>query len=142
MERRSLATFEKRPGKELRVTSPQLEFEAYCNEEIPMERVINIMVGDLQRIRIYPSRGFQIEQVIPDEVGDAYEQLISLLGIPGISRKTSERGGNGAFHEPSTSLFPVLATAILSALTGAVVDSAFDDPAFLFSDADEYHTRG
>jgi len=79
MERRSLATFEKRwPGKDLRVTSPQLDFEAYCNDEIPMERVINIMVGDLQRIRIYPARGFQIEQDIPDEVWDAYEQLIAL----------------------------------------------------------------
>jgi len=77
MERRSLATFEKRwPGKNLLVTSPQLSFEEYCNDEIPMEKVINIMVGDLQRIRVYPARGFQIEQEIPDEVWSAYEQLL------------------------------------------------------------------
>jgi hypothetical protein len=41
-----------------------------------MERVINIMVGDLQRIRIYPAKGFQIPQDIPDEVWTAYERLV------------------------------------------------------------------
>jgi hypothetical protein len=34
------------------------------------------MVGDLQRIREYPARGFQIPQDIPDDVWDAYEQLV------------------------------------------------------------------
>jgi hypothetical protein len=36
------------------------------------------MVGDLQRIRIYPSRGFQIEQEIPDDVWQAFEKLVEL----------------------------------------------------------------
>jgi len=34
------------------------------------------MVGDLQRIKVYPARGFQIEQEIPDHVWHAYEQLV------------------------------------------------------------------
>ena len=34
------------------------------------------MVGDLQRIRIYPGKGFQIPQEIPDNVWAAYEKLI------------------------------------------------------------------
>ena len=34
------------------------------------------MVGDLQRIRIYPEKGFQIPQDIPDEVWAAYERLV------------------------------------------------------------------
>jgi len=77
MERRSFATFLKHwPGKKLIVTSPQLSFEEYHNEEIPLEKVINIMVGDLQRIKIYPEKGFQIFQEIPDDVCQAYEQLI------------------------------------------------------------------
>jgi uncharacterized SAM-binding protein YcdF (DUF218 family) len=77
MERRSYATFKKHwPEKKLIVTSPQISFEAYPTDEIPMEKVINIMVGDLQRIRIYPARGFQIPQDIPDEVWAAYERLI------------------------------------------------------------------
>jgi len=77
MERRSYATFKKHwPEKKLIVTSPQISFEAYPTDEIPMEKVINIMVGDLQRIRIYPAKGFQIPQDIPDEVWAAYERLV------------------------------------------------------------------
>ena len=30
------------------------------------------------RIRLYPARGFQIEQEIPDEVWQAYERLVAL----------------------------------------------------------------
>ena len=79
MERRSLATFKKHwPEKELMVTSPQISFEDYSNEEIPMERVINIMVGDLQRIHLYPEKGFQIYQEIPADVWQANEELIAL----------------------------------------------------------------
>ena len=79
MERRSFATFKKHwPDKELVVTSPQLSFDEYPNEEISKERVINIMVGDLQRIRYYPAKGFQIEQHIPDEVWKAWERLVEL----------------------------------------------------------------
>lgn len=79
MERRSYATFKKHwPGKKLTVTSPQFSFEDYPTEEIPLEKVINIMVGDLQRIKIYPAKGFQIEQEIPVEVWKSYERLIAL----------------------------------------------------------------
>ena len=79
MERRSLATFKQHwPDKDLIVTSPQLSFEDYPNDEIPLEKVINIMVGDLQRIKLYPARGFQIYQEIPPNIWDAYERLIKL----------------------------------------------------------------
>ncbi|MGN6194683.1 MAG: YdcF family protein [Ginsengibacter sp.] len=79
MERRCYATFKKHwPDKKLMVTSPQISFDAYPNQEIPLERVINIMVGDLQRIRFYPEKGFQIYQEIPAEVWNAYERLIQL----------------------------------------------------------------
>ncbi|GAO42543.1 YdcF family protein [Flavihumibacter petaseus] len=79
MERRSYATFMNWwPEKELLVTSPQLSLEEYPSDEIPMERVINIMVGDLQRIKVYPDKGFQIPQEIPDDVWSAWEQLVAL----------------------------------------------------------------
>ncbi len=78
MERRSYATFKKHwPDKKLLVTSPQISFEEYPNEEIPMERVINIMAGDLQRIKLYPEKGFQVYQEIPPQVWDAFEQLVA-----------------------------------------------------------------
>jgi len=53
MERRTYATFQKQwPGKTVYVTSPQIPFKEYPTHEFSMERVINIMIGDLQRIRI------------------------------------------------------------------------------------------
>jgi len=36
------------------------------------------MVGDLQRIKAYPEKGYQIEQEIPIEVWEANQQLIAL----------------------------------------------------------------
>lgn len=78
MERRSYATFKQHwPEKKLMVTSPQVSFEEYPNEEIPLERVIHIMAGDLQRIKEYPAKGFQVYQEIPADVWDAFEQLVS-----------------------------------------------------------------
>lgn len=79
MERRTLATFAKNwPGRQFVVTSPQLGFEAYPTAEIPVEQVINIMVGDLQRIKVYPEKGFQIYQEIPADVWQAFERLVAL----------------------------------------------------------------
>lgn len=79
MERRAFATFRRRwPEKEVIVSSPPIPFCAYPNELLPKDKVINIMIGDLQRIKFYPSLGFQIEQEIPDEVWQAYERLVAL----------------------------------------------------------------
>ncbi|WP_018617487.1 YdcF family protein [Segetibacter koreensis] len=77
MERRSFATFKKHwPDKKLIVTSPQISFEDYATNEIPQEQVINIMVGDLQRIKLYADKGFQVYQEIPSDVWEAYKQLV------------------------------------------------------------------
>jgi len=77
MERRSYATFKKHwPDKELIVTSPQIALEDYPTPEMPMERVIDLMVGDLQRIKIYPEKGFQIPQEIPEGIWSAFKKLV------------------------------------------------------------------
>jgi len=34
------------------------------------------MVADLQRIRLYPAKGFQVHQDIPDDVWRASEELV------------------------------------------------------------------
>lgn len=81
MERRTFATFMKQwPGQKVKiiVTSPQINFEDYPNDNIKMDQVINIIVGDLQRIKEYPAKGFLIYQEIPAEVWNAYEKLVSL----------------------------------------------------------------
>jgi uncharacterized SAM-binding protein YcdF (DUF218 family) len=77
MERRAFATFVRRwPGPDVRVTSPPIPFERYSTPALPKDLVINIMVGDLQRIRVYAERGFQVPQEIPDDVWAAYEALV------------------------------------------------------------------
>ncbi|HEX4945847.1 MAG TPA: YdcF family protein [Blastocatellia bacterium] len=79
MERRAFATFRQRwPEKDVIVTSPPIPFAEYCNELLPRDKVINIMVGDLQRIKFYPGLGFQIAQEIPADVWQAYETLVAL----------------------------------------------------------------
>ena len=80
MERRSFATFKRVwPEKDVLVTSPQVSFdeylESYSAKELSADDVISIMVGDLQRIKIYAEEGFQIYQEIPDDVWFAYEEL-------------------------------------------------------------------
>lgn len=35
-------------------------------------------MGDLQRIQLYPEKGFQTHQGIPIDVWQAYEQLVDL----------------------------------------------------------------
>jgi uncharacterized SAM-binding protein YcdF (DUF218 family) len=81
MERRAFATFRKRwPEKDLIVTSPQVSFreylDGYANRALSAADVVSIMVGDLQRIKIYPGRGYQIAQDIPDKVWSAFEGLV------------------------------------------------------------------
>ena len=81
MERRSYATFRQVwPEKDARVTSPQVSMDEYLNRysntALSADDVVSIMVGDLQRIREYPARGFQIHQDIPADVWEAYEALV------------------------------------------------------------------
>jgi len=81
MERRSYATFKKVwPEKEVVVTSPRLSLDEYLDryshEALSKDDVISIMIGDLQRIRLYPEKGFQIHQDIPDDVWRAYDALV------------------------------------------------------------------
>jgi hypothetical protein len=80
MERRTYATFMKQwPDKETQFTiaTPVISFEEYPNEEISFETMLNIMLGDLQRIKEYPAKGFQIHQDIPDSVWKAFEELVN-----------------------------------------------------------------
>lgn len=79
MERRTFATFKKQWPDEtvsITVTSPEYSFDEYPDEQNPRDLVINVMVGDLYRIREYPAKGYQIPQEIPDVVWEAMQRLI------------------------------------------------------------------
>lgn len=79
MERRTYATYKKEwPELDGIVTSPQISFENYPTKDITKELMINLLVGDLQRIKLYGERGLQITQEIPTDVWEAYEELVSL----------------------------------------------------------------
>lgn len=78
MERRTYATFKRLwPELDVRVTSPQIAFEDYPNDEITREDVIHIMVGDLQRLIVYGEKGWSLRQEVPPEVLDAYQRLVA-----------------------------------------------------------------
>lgn len=81
MERRIWAAYKKqwknRQAKII-VTSPQITYEEHFNETIRKDLFLNVMVGDLQRIKVYAEQGFQIEQTIPQNVWEAYEKLVKL----------------------------------------------------------------
>ncbi|KAH8051280.1 DUF218 containing protein [Aureococcus anophagefferens] len=81
MEKRSYATLLKQwPGKtRVAVTSPSISFMDYPDAHVSREAVVSIMVGDLQRLRLYatPERDFQAPVAIPDDVWAAYEGLVA-----------------------------------------------------------------
>ncbi|HBE22835.1 MAG TPA: hypothetical protein DDW21_05230 [Verrucomicrobiales bacterium] len=79
MERRTLAALEVQWSDiSLQVTSPPLTIEQYVAGHHSWDEVIAAMVGDLQRIIDYPSRGFASVQDVPASVLAAWNDLISL----------------------------------------------------------------
>lgn len=75
MQRRAYATIKNFwPDVQVISTAPDLTFEEYCSEH-NVDDVIHIVVGDTQRMELYPRAGFQIPQDIPDEVWQAYQRL-------------------------------------------------------------------
>ena len=77
MERRSLATALKVwPEIKYHVSSPPGTFLDYPNKDITQEELIHVIVGDFQRILVYPRLGFQVAQEVPQEVMNAYEELV------------------------------------------------------------------
>ncbi|MEV4941445.1 YdcF family protein [Streptomyces zaomyceticus] len=77
MERRSFATARKLwPEAEVLCASEPMEFDYYLKSIGDEKLVIDMLVGDLQRIIEYPKQGFAIEQDVPENVHAAYEDLI------------------------------------------------------------------
>jgi uncharacterized SAM-binding protein YcdF (DUF218 family) len=76
MARRSLAVADKKWRELSWYTRPPLiALEDYPTEEVPFNRMVNLMVGDLQRLKVYAEKGFQAHVDIPVTVWAAYERL-------------------------------------------------------------------
>lgn len=77
MERRAFATFKKIwPEPDILLSSQDISLEEYPTDTLPMDEVISVLTGDLQRTKDYPKKGFQIEQDIPNVVLLAYKELV------------------------------------------------------------------
>ncbi|MFD9105826.1 YdcF family protein [Streptomyces virginiae] len=77
MERRSFATARKLwPEVEVLCASEPLELDDYRNSIGDERLVLDMLVGDLQRVIEYPKLGFAIAQEVPEDVYDAYESLV------------------------------------------------------------------
>ena len=77
MERRAFATCQKVwPEVKVICASEPIEFADYMGSIGDPGLVLDMLVGDLQRVMEYPALGFAVEQEVPDEVRTAYERLI------------------------------------------------------------------
>ncbi|MFD9104099.1 YdcF family protein [Streptomyces virginiae] len=75
-ERRAYATARKLwPDVEIVSASGPMTLDAYVDSIGDARLVIDMLVGALQRLSVYPEQGFMISQHIPDDVTEAYERL-------------------------------------------------------------------
>lgn len=82
MERRVYAAMKVYwPEAELIVTSPQLDLDEYIAHSVVQglseQTVIDVIVGDFQRMEVYAERGYQIPQYIPDELRRCFAELVA-----------------------------------------------------------------
>ena len=76
-QRRAYATCAKTwPGIEILCASRPLSLDDYIASIGDTTRVIDMLVGDTQRITAYADRGFAIPQPMPPDVHDAYQRLV------------------------------------------------------------------
>ena len=59
------------------LASWQTTFAGYCTPELTQDKVLNIMLGDLQRLWVYAERGWSAPQPTPDAVREAFERLVA-----------------------------------------------------------------
>lgn len=78
MERRAYATARRAwPEVEPLCASEPLSFDDYLKSISDEKLVIDMLVGDLQRIIEYPTLGYAIPQPVPTEVQAAYARLLA-----------------------------------------------------------------
>jgi hypothetical protein len=75
-QRRAYATAKKVwPKVDVLCSSECLPLEKYVESIGDTEKVINMLVGDTQRITVYAQQGFAIPQVVPEAVDAAFRRL-------------------------------------------------------------------
>ncbi|MFF7155848.1 ElyC/SanA/YdcF family protein [Streptomyces sp. NPDC008139] len=76
MQRRAYATCRKVwPEVEPVCVSQPLPYDEYVRTHDDEKQLIDMLMGDMERVMEYPKRGFAIEQHVPERVRDAFERL-------------------------------------------------------------------
>jgi uncharacterized SAM-binding protein YcdF (DUF218 family) len=77
-QRRAYATCKKVwPGVDVVCQSRPLALDDYVDSIGDPKKVVDMLVGDTQRIEVYAERGFAIAQHVPDEVRSAFDRLVA-----------------------------------------------------------------
>lgn len=91
-EKRAYAAFMKiMPEYEVIINSENISCEEYYKKN--GDECINVMVGDVQRMKVFYERGWQIKMDIPKNVWEAYEKLVK-MGYDKFVLKDSKNEGN------------------------------------------------
>ncbi|WP_433717443.1 YdcF family protein (plasmid) [Nocardia sp. CA-084685] len=76
-QRRSWAICRKRwPEVDVICSSLPLPLDEYIESIGDVDRVINMLVGDTQRLWVYPTKGWAVDVPVPDDVRQAYSRLV------------------------------------------------------------------
>jgi hypothetical protein len=79
MARRVAATAAVRwPELKTRIVAQRMTLDEYFTDDLTPEMIVNIMMGDLQRVWVYGRRGWSTPQDTPPEVFEAFDALVSL----------------------------------------------------------------
>src|SRR5580698_9710709 len=80
LERRVHLTLQKQwPSCDFLLSSPPIAYEGYAQPDIiGLDKLVNELVGQVDRVERYPQRGFTEKTNIPEEVIAAKRQLVEL----------------------------------------------------------------
>ncbi len=77
-ERRALATLALHwPEADFTLASPPGDFAAYCDARFTPRDTVEMMVGEIHRLLVYPDRGWQRADPVPGPVIDAFLHLVA-----------------------------------------------------------------
>jgi uncharacterized SAM-binding protein YcdF (DUF218 family) len=61
----------------IQIASPSISYQAYANETINREELIALIVGEIDRLDKFPSKGFSVPEQIPETVLEAMNKLMN-----------------------------------------------------------------
>lgn len=77
MAKRAWATGTKQwPEVHWMVDPAPIAFSDYAAPDTPYEQLVELLVGDLQRMAVYADQGFQVPVQVPENVWQAWERLV------------------------------------------------------------------